>query len=189
VPLQPPPLHPANTDPAPGAAVNVTTVPLVKLAAHVAPQSIPAGALVTVPVPAPAFVTVSANVGVNVAATDVAAVIVTTQIPVPLQPPPLHPANTDPAPGAAVNVTTVPLVKLAAQVAPQSIPAGALVTVPAPLPAFVTVSRNVGVNVAVTVVVAVSVTTHVPVPVHPPPLHPVKTDPAVGVAVSVTEVL
>jgi hypothetical protein len=46
----------------------------------------------------------------------------------------------------------------------------------------------VGVNVAVTAVAAVIVTVQVPVPVHPPPLHPVNTDPAFGVAVSVTTV-
>jgi hypothetical protein len=48
-----------NAEPALGVAVRVTTVPLRKSAAHVAPQLIPAGLLVTVPVPAPARVTVS----------------------------------------------------------------------------------------------------------------------------------
>jgi hypothetical protein len=37
----------------------VTTVPTSNEAAHVAPQLIPAGALVTEPAPVPAFVTVS----------------------------------------------------------------------------------------------------------------------------------
>jgi hypothetical protein len=45
-----------------------------------------------------------------------------------------------PAAGAAVNTTAVPLVKLAVQSCGQSIPAGALVTVPVPVPALVTVS-------------------------------------------------
>jgi len=54
VPAQPPPLQPVNVEPAAGVAVRVTAVPLVKAAAHVVPQVIPAGALVTVPVPAPA---------------------------------------------------------------------------------------------------------------------------------------
>jgi hypothetical protein len=52
-----------------------------------------------------------ANVNVemlNVAVTDSAALIVTTQLPVPLHAP-LHPANADPAAGVAVSVTTVPL--------------------------------------------------------------------------------
>ena len=41
---------------------------------------------------------------------------------------------------------------------------------------------------AVPVVAAFMVTTHVPVPAHPPPVQPVKVDPAAGVAVSVTGV-
>src|SRR5256886_7592197 len=69
------------------------------------------------------------------------------------------------------------------------IPAGALVTVPLPGPAGVTVRVKVcSVKVAVTVVAAESVTTHVPVPEQPPPLQPVKVEPAAGVAVSVTTV-
>jgi len=35
--------------------------------------------------------------------------MVTTQEPVPEQPPPLQPENVDPPVGAAVSVTTVPL--------------------------------------------------------------------------------
>jgi hypothetical protein len=52
-----------------------------------------------------------ANVNVEmlkVAVTDSAALIVTTQLPVPLHAP-LHPANADPEAGVAVSVTTVPL--------------------------------------------------------------------------------
>ena len=41
--------------------------------------------------------------------TDVAAFMVTAQVPVPEQPPPLQPANVEPPAGAAVSVTTVPL--------------------------------------------------------------------------------
>jgi hypothetical protein len=107
VPLHTAPLQPVKMDPTLGVAVRVTTVPFTKLAAQVAPQSIPAGLLVTVPVPAPALVTVSANVGVKVAVTDAAAVIVTTQAPVPLQPAPLQLVKIDPAAGWAVRVTTV----------------------------------------------------------------------------------
>ena len=75
----------------------------------------------------------------KVAVTVVAALRVTVQVPVPLQPPPLQPVKVEPAAGAAVSVTAVPLEKLAEQVAPQVIPAGALVTVPLPVPAGVTV--------------------------------------------------
>src|SRR5437867_7480032 len=147
----------------------------------------PAGVLVTIPAPVPALETVSAKVGVNVAVTAVAAVRVTAQGPVPVQMPPLQPVKTDPVAGVAVSVTTVPLTKLAVQMEPQSIPPGVLVTAPA-APALKTVTAKTGVKVAVTAVAAVSVTMQGPVPVQVPPLQPVKTDPAAGVAVSVTTV-
>lgn len=58
VPEHPPPDHPANVEPDAGVAVSATAVPDAKLALHVCPQLIPAGALVTDPDPPPAFVTV-----------------------------------------------------------------------------------------------------------------------------------
>ena len=58
VPLHPPPLQPVNNDAPVAAAVRLTELPAVKLARQVAPQLIPAGVLVTVPVPAPAGITV-----------------------------------------------------------------------------------------------------------------------------------
>lgn len=129
------PLQPANVEPDPGVGVSVTTVPLLKFAVHVLGQEIPLGELVTVPVPVPAVETVSGKVEIlNVAVTDSADVIVTTQLPVPLQAP-LQPANTDPLVGTSVSVTTVPLAKFAVQVCVQLIPAGLLVTVPVPVPA------------------------------------------------------
>jgi hypothetical protein len=74
------------------------------------------------------------------------------------------------------------------QVAPQSIPAGVLVTVPVPVPARVTVSANVTtVNVAVTLRAWLIDTVQPPVPVHAP-LQPVNVWPAAAVAVSVTDV-
>src|SRR5207249_517510 len=122
VPEQPPPLHPVNVDPAAGVAVRVTTVPEVKEVEQVAGQEMPVGALVTVPVPAPAVLTVSANEDcMKVAVTVVAAFSVTAQVPVPEQPPPLHPVNAE-------------------QAAAHEMPAGALVTVPVPAPALLTVS-------------------------------------------------
>src|SRR5438094_475470 len=171
-PEQPPPLQPLKVEPAAGAAVSVTAVPLVKLAAQVAPQVMPAGLLVTLPAPAPALETVSVKVGVKVAVTVVAAETVTTHDPVPEQPPPLQPVKVEPTAGAAVSVTAVPLAKLAAQVAPQVMPAGELVTVPLPAPAGVTVR----------------VTVQAPVPEQPPPVQPPKVEPAAGAAVSVTAV-
>ena len=75
----------------------------------------------------------------KLAVTARAALIVTVQAPVPVQLP-LQPVKVEPAPGAAVSVTTVPGVKEAEHVAPQEIPAGLLVTVPLPAPALETVS-------------------------------------------------
>ena len=125
----------------------------------------------------------------NVAATDVAALIVTVQGPVPVQPPPLQPVKVEPAAGVAVKVTAVPLVKPVEQVVPHEMPAGALLTVPLPVPDCVTVSaKDDCTNVAVTDVAALTVTLHVPVPVQPPPLQPVNVEPAADVAVKVTAV-
>src|SRR2546430_1615943 len=190
VPEQPPPLQPSNVEPALGVAVSVTPVPLLYDAAHVAPQSIPTGVLVTVPVPVPPLPTVRVNCcTLKVAVTVVAAVSATVQVPVPAQPPPLQPSNVEPALGVAVSVTPVALLYDAAHVAPQSIPAGAELTVPLPVPDLPTVRANCcTLNVAVTVVAAVSVTVQVSVPEQPPPLQPVKVEPALGVAVSVTPV-
>src|SRR6266403_5304106 len=190
VPEQPPPLQPVKVDPAAGVAVSVTAVPLVNEKAQVAPQEMPAGALVTVPLPAPVLLTVSAKLwSASVAVTDVAALIVTVQVPAPVQPPPLQPVKLEPAAGVAVSVTAVPLVNEKAQVAPQEMPAGALVTVPLPAPVLLTVSEKLwSAKVAVTDCAPLIVTVQVPVPEQPPPLQPVKVDPAAGVAVSVTMV-
>jgi hypothetical protein len=51
------PLQPLKTEPALGCAVSVTTVPLIYGAAHVLPQSMPAGLDVTTPEPVPVFET------------------------------------------------------------------------------------------------------------------------------------
>ena len=76
---------------------------------------------------------------VNVAVTAALPVKVTLQVPVPVQAPD-QPVNVEVAFGTAVSVTMVPLVKLALHIAPQLIPAGLLMTVPAPVPALWTVS-------------------------------------------------
>src|SRR5438093_1194333 len=190
VPVQPPPLQPVKVEPAAGVAVSVTAVPLANVAEQVVPQAMPAGALVTVPVPAPLGLTVNVKVcSAKLAATVVAAPSVTEQVPVPAQPPPLQPVKVEPAAGAAVSVTAVPLANEAEHVVPQEMPAGALVTVPLPAPLRLTVSVKVGsAKVAVTVVALLSVTVHVPVPEQPPPLQPVNVEPAAGVAVNVTTV-
>src|SRR6185369_4402700 len=128
------PLQPRKSEPAPGAAVRVTGVPPPKSALHVAPQLMPAGLLVTVPVPVPILVTVCR---MNVAVTDLAASTVTTQGPVPAQAP-LQPVNWERGLALGVNVTWVPRAKDALHAAPQLMPAGLLVTVPPPLPAKAT---------------------------------------------------
>ena len=95
----------------------VATVPKLKVAG------------VSVAVPPPPLV-------VKVAVTVWAALMVTEHEPVPVQAPD-QPAKVEPVPAAAVRVTTVPLAKLALQLAPQLIPAGLLVTVPVPVPPVV----------------------------------------------------
>ena len=75
----------------------------------------------------------------NVAVTAALPVKVTLQVPVPVQAPD-QPANVEVAFGTAVSVTMVPLVKLALHIAPQLMPAGLLMIVPAPVPALWTVS-------------------------------------------------
>jgi len=142
-PLQPPPLQPVKVDPADGAAVRVTRVPEVNETEQVVPQLRPAGELVTVPLPVPPLLTVSAKGAcMKVAVTEAAAFMVTTQVPEPVQPPPLQPAKVDPADGVALSVTTVPDVNEVEHVVPQLMPEGELVTVPLPAPALLTMSAK-----------------------------------------------
>jgi len=75
--------------------------------------------------------------------TDVAALMVTVHVPVPVHPPALQPVNVEPAAGVAVRVTAVPLARVAEHVVPHAIPVGELDTVPAPAPDLVTVSEKV----------------------------------------------
>ena len=97
---------------------------------------------------------------------------------------PVKPANVEPAVGAAVSVTVESFGKSRMHTAPQFRPAGALVTVPPPVPVFVTVSVGLSTNVAVTVFAASIVTVHVSaVPVHPPPVKPANVEPAPPAAV------
>ena len=192
LPEQPPPDQPVNVEPPAGDAVNVTTVALENVSVQVTPQAIPEGALVTVPAPVPALTTVKVRSGmrVKVAVTVVSAVMGRTQLPLPEQPPPDQPVNVEPPAGDAVNVTTVALENVSVQVTPQAIPEGALVTVPAPVPALTTVKVRSGmrVKVAVTVVSAVMGRTQLPLPEQPPPDQPVNVEPPAGDAVNVTTV-
>ena len=134
-------------------ANNVTPVPAGNVALQVVPQVIPDGVLETLPdeLPFRTRVTVSVKVpdggggGGDDAVLKVAVTVrldemATRQVPVPEQPPPLQPANTDPEAGVAVKVTVVPLENSREQVVPQLIPLGLLTTVPEPVPDFRTVS-------------------------------------------------
>jgi len=70
---------------------------------------IPEGLLVKVPDPVPDFVTVNLYIFVvKVAATDVAAVIVTLQFPVPEHPPPDQLEKVAPLVAKAAKATNVP---------------------------------------------------------------------------------
>jgi hypothetical protein len=153
------------------------------------PHARPIGADVTVPMPVPVLAIVSVwDVSVKVAVTDLACVTETTHVAVPEHPAPVHPVKIDPVAGVAPSVTSVSYSKLAEQVGPQSTPAGVDVTVPAPLPAFVTASRCVlRVNIAVTIIGAETLTVHGPVPVQPPPDQPVNVEPVAAVAVNVSD--
>ena len=110
-------LQPVKVDPIFAIAVSVTADPAAKLEAQMAPQLIPAGTDITVPVPVPAGVTVSIGLsGMTVKVPTVLELTVKlliTQVPVPVQMaaspvPPLHPAKNDPGSGAAAIVTEVP---------------------------------------------------------------------------------
>jgi hypothetical protein len=158
-------------------------------------QLIPAGLLVTEPLPEPLPVTVSGEApNVNEALTPVAPFIVTAQLPAPLHAPPQAPKPL-PGAGATLSVTCDPCAKLAEQVplaAPalmvQLIPAGALVTVPAPVPAPVTVKgwSTSGPKFAVTLLALSSEKKmQLPEPAQSP-LQPVKLLLPLAVAVSVT---
>jgi hypothetical protein len=106
--LQPVPDHPANVEPLAVVAVSTTDVPLAKGCEQSVPQLIPVP--VTVPLPVPLLFTVRVKVmALKVAVTVVAALIDTVQVPVPVHPPPLHPANVEPEAAAAVSTTDAPL--------------------------------------------------------------------------------
>jgi hypothetical protein len=138
-----------KSEPLTAVAVSVTGVPLSKgvvWVAHVGPQLMPGGVLVTVPLPLPALVRVrETGEGIKVAVTVVLAVRVTVQGPVPEHPPSFQPAKNEPTAAVAVSVTGVPLSKgvvWVAHVGPQLMPGGVLVTVPLPLPALVRVRET-----------------------------------------------
>src|SRR6516162_4482550 len=140
------------------------------------------------PLPSPFFDTVSVSWGAKLAVTERAMSIVTVQVDCfPVQAPD-HSVNAEPEAAVAVSVTEVPVGNGVEQTDPQSIPMGSLVTVPAPPPASVTVSRWSGpLKLASTDTFAFTCTTQGPVPVQAP-AQPVKVESMPAVAVRVTEV-
>ena len=88
---------------------------------------------------------------VKLGITEVAALSVTTQLPVPGQPPPIQPIKVETGCAAALSVTLVPAANALTQVAPQRIPDGMLAMRPLPVPDRVTVSRSLAVLVKVQV--------------------------------------
>ena len=117
-----------------------------------------------------------------------AAFIVTTHDPVPVQVPP-QPVKLEPLAGVALKVTLEALLKVAVQVVPQLMPAGLLEMVPVPVPFFVRLSANVEdtavLKVAVTDFAAFTVTVQVKVvPVQAPP-QAAKLEPPLADAVNV----
>src|SRR4030095_11676832 len=124
----------------------------------------------------------------SVAVTVEPALTAAVQERVPAQPPPLQPVKVEPAADVAVNVTKEPAANEAEHVAPHEMPAGALVTVPVPVPDLLTVSvTDCSAKVAVTELAALIVTMQPPLP-EQPPLHQAKLEPASGVTVKVTAV-
>ena len=95
------PVHAEKVELDAGLAVSVMAVPVVKLALHVCPQLMPAGALLTIPVPVPEDVTVSWTVAgggpgeaLKFAVTDMFADRDRVHVPSPEQGPD-HPAKTE----------------------------------------------------------------------------------------------
>ena len=153
----------------------------------------PTGAEVTEPPPLPALVTFSEKrPRSKLAPTALSLSTMTTQSPVPVQSPDQPPKDEAPV-GVAPRVSSVPQAtstEHAVAPSPQSIvvPSEDWTTpVPSPptLTSTVKVSRS---KLAVTVVATSNVTMHESVPVQPPPLHPVKTEPPPATAERVTTV-
>jgi hypothetical protein len=136
--------HPVKTEDASGVAVRVTAVFGAYASVQSAGHEMPAGLLVTVPEPEPDDDTVDTvrvyvcGALVNAAVTSVSAFRTTVQVPVPEQPPPDQPENTEPNEGVAVRTTLLPPAYASVQSEPQLIPAGLLEMVPAPVPVFST---------------------------------------------------
>src|SRR6185436_1939591 len=94
---------------------------------------------------------------------------------------PVQPANRDPAPGVAINVTTCAGEKTELQVDPQSMPAGLVVIVPVPFPALLTTRVLGGINENVAVQLRAADIVTLPSVQSASPVQPLKSEPAAGV--------
>jgi hypothetical protein len=93
--------------------------------------------LATTPVPAPAKLTLSTTafwIALKLAVTCWFALSINVQVGLPPLQPPVHPANDEFVAAASVRVIWVPLAKLALQDGAHVMPAGLLLTIPAPAP-------------------------------------------------------
>ena len=126
-----------------GLAVGVTVGIAVGMGVGIA-VGMGVGIAVGVAVGIAVGVAVGSGVAANpkVAVTVCSADIVTVQVPVPEQPPPLQPLKVLPTAGVAVSITLLFEVKFFAQTVPQSIPVGLLITVPTPLPVLITLKEK-----------------------------------------------
>lgn len=122
----------------------------------------------------------------NVAVTLFAAVIVTVHVVAVDVSQPLQPMKLVPTAETAVKVTDAPGASVTVQVVPQVMPSGALVTVPLPDPALMTVSTRWAVKVAVTDFAADMVTVQVVAVEASQPAQVVNVEPEDGLAVRVT---
>jgi len=116
--------------------------------AQVEPQLIPAGLELTVPEPVPDVLTLNVSEkNVKAAVTDLAWLMLRMQLPVPEQSPD-QPEKAEPVAGVAVSVTVEPVPKEREHVEPQLMAAGLEVTVPEPVPDFVTLTVNPQTSIA-----------------------------------------
>jgi hypothetical protein len=127
------------------------------------PQSIPTGLLTIRPPAEPLDVTSLTTLvlnlypGVRLKVAVQLIVLFMVTLPSVQSALPDQPAKLDPETGVAVKVTAVALLKAAEQVVPQLMPAGLLVTVPAPVPALRTVRVKLEVFETVTVTLCTAV--------------------------------
>ena len=136
----------AGDTPAVGKTLQLVVVPPFPPVAVIVAWTAPASVLVWI---AGVHTTWFAGVALlNVAVTDTFCIIESVQVPVPAHPPPVQPANIEPAPGVAVRVMEGWVVYVSSQSVPHVMPALVMVptlvrmvppvTVPMPAPAFVT---------------------------------------------------